>query len=258
MSDGSKPDLADIAATIGQPARAAMLAALLGGQWLTAKELARRSAVAPSTATEHLSKLVEAGIVRRRRSGRHRYHALAGPEVAAALEALERLRPVSPPHVGPSDPAERALRFARTCYDHLAGTLGVAVADALVERRLLSPSGSEVTADGEAWLGDLGVDVPALKRARRTYVTFCLDWSERRDHVAGAVGAALVEQFLARGWIERLPGTRAVRLTLRGREGLYRTLRVETVERPPTRAVPTTLPASPAPPAGISGAAPRS
>lgn len=212
---------------IGQPARARMLSALLGGNWLTATELARRAGVARPTASEHLAGLVEAGLVSRRRSGRHRYHALAGPEVAAALEALERLPSAPAPGRGSASPPERALRFARTCYDHLAGKLGVLLADTLVERGLVSPTGSKVTVAGEAWLRDLDIDVEAARASRRTYVRFCLDSSERRDHLAGAVGAAITDAMLARRWIVRMDGTRAVRLTLRGREGLYRALDLE-------------------------------
>lgn len=212
---------------IGQPSRAAMLAALLSGRWLTARELADRAGVAAPTASEHLARLVDAGLVRRRASGRRRYHALAGPDVAAALEALSCLRPPESSAPEERSPAERALRFARTCYDHLAGTLGVLLTDTLVARGIVTPTGSDVTGAGEAWLRELDVDAASLRGARRSYVRFCLDWSERRDHLAGAVGAALTEAMLSRGWLARMPGTRAVRLTLRGREGLYRALDLE-------------------------------
>jgi DNA-binding transcriptional ArsR family regulator len=224
MTHDAPMDLARIAALIGQPARAAMLGGLLGGRWLTATELARLAGVARPTASEHLARLVDSGLVRRRRSGRHQYHALAGPEVAGALEGLERLAARPLPADRGLSPGERALRFARTCYDHLAGRLGVLVSDTLVEQGMVSATGSEVTPAGESLLRELDIDVDALRRARRTYVRFCLDWSERRDHLAGAVGAAITDAFLERGWIARMPGTRAVRLTLRGREGLYRRL----------------------------------
>lgn len=230
MTHAPHPDLASVAAMIGQPSRAAMLTALLSGRWLTARELADEAGVAASTATEHLARLVEAGLVRRRASGRWRYHALAGPGVASALEALTRLHPPPPTAPDTLSPAERALRFARTCYDHLAGTLGVRVTDALVDRGLVAPTGAEVTAAGDAWLEGLGVDPAALRSARRTHVRFCLDWSERRDHLAGAVGAALTETMLARGWLARMTGTRAVRLTVRGREGLYRALGLDVAQ----------------------------
>jgi DNA-binding transcriptional ArsR family regulator len=221
MPTHTVPDLARVGAVIGQPARAAMLGVLLGGQWLTATELARAASVAPSTASEHLTAMVHAGLVRRRQTGRRRYHALAGPDVAAALEGLLRVaNPSSDP--GNRGPSDHALRFARTCYDHLAGELGVWLSEALVRRGLVSPDGMQVTAEGEAWFAALAIDVPALRRGRRPCVRFCLDWSERRDHLAGSVGAAIVDTLLERGWIVRMPGTRAVRLTLRGRIGLER------------------------------------
>lgn len=227
METRSEPDLAHVAGMIGEPARAAMLAALLGGESLPAGELARRAGVAPSTASEHLARLVEHGLVTRRRSGRHRYYALAGGEVAAALESLAR---ISPPAVAAtrSESAEkRALRFARTCYDHLAGRLGVLLTDTLLEHGLISAQGFEVTARGEEWLAGLDIDIDALRRGRRALARPCLDWTERRDHLAGAVGAAIAATLLERRWLVRMEGTRAVRLTLRGREGLYRTLALE-------------------------------
>jgi DNA-binding transcriptional ArsR family regulator len=233
MAPPSGPDVATIAGIIGQPTRAAMLDALLGGRWLTATELAKRAGVAPPTASSHLAALVESGLVTRRRSGRHRYHALAGPEVGAALESLGRLTATPRIHDGVGSPEERALRYARTCYDHLAGKLGVLIADTLVEHGMVSPDGSQVTAAGESCLCDLGIDVATLKRGRRSYVRFCLDWSERRDHLAGAVGAAIAEAMLERHWVVRVEGTRAVRLTVRGRDGLDRVLGIPMEETDP-------------------------
>ncbi|MFW6080228.1 MAG: ArsR/SmtB family transcription factor [Gemmatimonadota bacterium] len=216
------PDVAAVAAAMGQPARAAMLDALMGGRWLTAAELGRFAGVAPSTASEHLTRLVDAGLVVRRNSGRRRYHSLAGHRVAAALEALGRL-PASATDAIPRHVPEE-LHFARTCYDHLAGALGVRLADALVERGCVTDTGSEITETGEAWLAELGIDVDRLRRRRRTLVRFCLDWSERRDHLAGALGAALTATLLERGWLARMDGTRAVRLSVRGRDRLHRLL----------------------------------
>lgn len=224
MATSTDLDVAAVAGLIGQRARAAMLDALLGGQWLTATELARHAHVAPATASKHLAALAEAGLAKRRKRGRHRYHALAGPQVAETLESLGRLTRTPHTHRRSRSPQERALRFARTCYDHLAGRLGVLITDALVEGGLLSPDGSDVTEDGESFLRQLGIDVDDLKKNRRSYVRFCLDWSERRDHVAGAVGAALLEAMLERRWITRMEGSRAVRLTPRGRDGLNQLL----------------------------------
>jgi DNA-binding transcriptional ArsR family regulator len=223
MANRPEPDLAGVADLVGDRARGAMLVALLGGEWLPAGELATRAGVARSTASEHLARLVEHGLVKRRASGRHRYFALAGPDVAVALEALARLAPAVPPGRAQAAYSEmRALRFARTCYDHLAGALGVMLADTLAERGLVAPDYVEVTGAGWEWLEGLGVDVHALRRGRRTLVRPCLDWSERQDHLAGAVGAAITVALLDRRWIVRMAGTRAVRLTARGRDGLHR------------------------------------
>lgn len=141
-------------------------------------------------------------------------------------------QPRRPRPQGNSTPADPALRFARTCYDHLAGELGVLLADTLVARGLVVPTGADVTPSGDAWLRDLGIDAEALRATRRTHVRFCLDWSERRDHLAGATGAAITASLLARRWIVRLDGTRAVRLTARGRDGLYRALALDVAPTP--------------------------
>lgn len=219
------PDLARVAAAIGERTRAAMLAELLGGEALPAGELARRASVAPPTASAHLARLVESGLVTRRTSGRHRYFALAGPDVAAALEALQRLA-ANPSAAAARAPRNGTIEFARTCYDHLAGRLGVLVTESMIVRELITASRFEVTASGEEWLRVFGVNLSALRQSRRPLARPCLDWSERRDHLAGAVGAALVSSMLERRWLQRLEGTRALRLTLRGREGLYRSLAI--------------------------------
>lgn len=221
-----EPDFARVAALIGDPARASMLAALMGGEPLPAGELASRAVVSASTASGHLARLVAGGLVRRRRSGRNRFYELAGVEVAEALEALTRLAALPEPADG--EPASRrSLYFARTCYDHLAGRLGVIVTRALLERGLIAGSGYDLTPRGEEWLRGVAIDVDRMKAQRRALSRPCLDWSERRDHLAGSAGAAITTMMLERRWIVRIEGTRAVRLTLRGREGLYRSLGIE-------------------------------
>lgn len=221
------PDIAAVARMIGEPARATILSALLGGQWLTAGELARAARIAPPTASEHLGRLAAAGLIVGRSSGRHRYFALAGPDVAAVLESLARFADRPSADAPSRGPADDALRYARCCYDHLAGRLGVELTEVLRERGLVAGAALEVTARGEEELPRLGVDVASIRNGRRPITRACLDWSERRDHLAGAVGAALLAAMLERGWLTRLDGTRALRMTLRGREGLYRTLGVE-------------------------------
>src|SRR2546429_3922082 len=180
----ASPDLAPVAALVGEPARAAMLTELLDGRALTAGELAARAGVSPSTASAHLSRLVEGGLLAVVSQGRHRYYRLAGRPVASALEALAALAPPAEAH-GPFQREVLAgLRFARTCYGHLAGGLGVALRDRLLAAELITEEGVEhrVTAAGERWLTGLGVDLDAARRARRSFARACLDWSERRPH----------------------------------------------------------------------------
>jgi DNA-binding transcriptional ArsR family regulator len=223
---GSFPDLAQVGALVGDQTRAAMLTELMDGRALTAGELAARAGVSPSTVSAHLTRLVEGGLVVVVRQGRHRYARLAGPRVAAALESLAWLAPAPRPR----DQFERevlsGVRFARSCYGHLAGRLGVAVLDRLVERELVLPDGIEhrVTDVGAAWFGGLGVDLEAARRARRSFARACLDWSERRPHLAGAVGDAMLTALVERGWLQRRPGERAVDLTEAGRRGLESSL----------------------------------
>jgi DNA-binding transcriptional ArsR family regulator len=229
MRPSHELDLARVASMIGEPARAAMLEALLGGEPLSAGELARRAWVAPPTASAHLARLVESGLLTSTRSGRHRYFALANAGVAEALEALARV-------ASRSGSAEKtvavngSIRFARTCYDHLAGVLGVALTERLIERDYLAGHEAfEVTTAGQRWLASLGADVAAFTRARRPIARACLDWTERRHHLAGAAGAAIAHALLDKRWVARIAGTRAVRLTLRGREELHRRLGLQVV-----------------------------
>ena len=208
--------LAATGALLGDPARAAMLTALLDGRALTATELARAARITPQTASGHLAKLTSRGLVAVVAQGRHRYHRLASPAVAVLLEtvmALE-LRPAliaAPVAVGPRD---RDLRRVRTCYDHLAGELAVALADRLIGRGHLElgVEGAAVTAAGAAFLGGIGVALPAVTRDRARFCRPCLDWTERRPHVGGTVGAALLDACLAHRWLRRREGTRALAL----------------------------------------------
>jgi len=220
------PDLAPIGALLGDPRRSAMLAELADGRALSAGELAARAGVTAQTASAHLARLVEGGLLTADRQGRHRFYRLASSRVASALETLAALAP--PP--APAGRFERAvlgdLRFARTCYGHLAGRAGVAVRDRLLERGLIVPDGMEhrVTAAGEGWFSDLGIDVAAAARARRSFARACLDWTERRPHLAGALGDALLAALVERAWIRRRSGERAVDLTEAGARGLAATL----------------------------------
>ncbi|WP_338662348.1 helix-turn-helix transcriptional regulator [Pararoseomonas sp. SCSIO 73927] len=214
--------LAETAAALGEPARVAMLGALMDGRALTAGELAAVAGVAPTTASGHLSRLLEAGLLAVERQGRHRYHRLASPEVARVLEGLMALSAARPEPRRPSrtGPRDAALREARTCYDHLAGRLAVGMADAMVARGQiqLSPDGGALTDAGAGFLQGLGVAVPEARG--RPFCRPCLDWSERRPHLAGALGAALCRRCLELGWMRRVSGSRALDVTPAGRLGL--------------------------------------
>ena len=215
----STTKIAEVAALIGDLARAAMLASLMDGRALSAAELAAAAGITPQTASSHLSRLTDAGLLSVQRQGRHRYHRLASPDVARMLEGIMQLAsglaPARPVVVGPRD---AALRAARTCYDHLAGRLGVGIADALLAGGQVDFDAESgiVTDRGLALFRGLGIEPDTGKR-RRVLCRPCLDWSERRPHLAGALGAALCAHCLDQGWIRRATATRAVDITPLGR-----------------------------------------
>jgi DNA-binding transcriptional ArsR family regulator len=209
------PDIAVVAALVGDPARANMLTALLSGRALTASELAHQAGVTPQTASSHLAKLETGRLIAQLRQGRHRYYSLADPDVAGVLEGLAGLA-ARAGHLrvraGPKDPA---LRRARVCYDHLAGDLGVQMLDSLKRRRLVRHSQQDIalTAAGERFLDQrLQISPDILAHPRRPVCKACLDWSERRHHLAGTLGAALMQRFTELQWAMRdpTPGSRVV------------------------------------------------
>jgi len=219
-------DISAPAALIGDPTRGTFLMALSDGRALPASELAQRAGVSASTASVQLAKLVEGGLLEVERNGRHRYYRLADLSIAAAIESLAVIAPRRPASSLRQARAGSELEAARTCYDHLAGALGVALFEALQRQRLLNPE-LEVTRRGSKRLGELGIDVGELASRRRPLTRPCLDWTERRHHLAGSLGAALAGRCFELGWIERLPTSRAVRLTNTGRRGLAEALSVE-------------------------------
>lgn len=216
------PRIAGVAALVGDPARASILMALMAGRALTASELAYFAHVTPQTASGHLAKLVDGGILAVAKQGRHRYFRLVSPLVGRMLEGIMAVAEGRPAESHPHWRGGEELRFARVCYDHLAGELAVRITDALAEQKriLLGDDGGEVTADGEAFLDTLGIDVPSLTKQRRVFCRPCLDWSMRRPHIAGAVGAALFERFMARGWMRPIKDSRALNITPVGRKQL--------------------------------------
>jgi DNA-binding transcriptional ArsR family regulator len=214
-------DVSAPAALIGDPTRATFLSALCDGRALPASELAQRAGVSASTASVQLAKLVEGGLLEGERNGRHRYYRLADPNIATAIESLAVIAPRRPASSLRQARVGSDLEAARTCYDHLAGALGVALFEALQRQRLLTPE-LEVTRRGAKRFGELGIDVDELARRRRPFGRRCLDWTERRHHLAGSLGAALAARCLELNWIERLPTSRAVRITENGRRAFAR------------------------------------
>jgi DNA-binding transcriptional ArsR family regulator len=218
-------DVAGIAGLLADQARVAMLDALLDGRALSAGELARRARVTAPTASAHLRRLLDGGLLGVQAQGRHRYYRLAGPAVAEAMEALSVIAPARPVRSLRQSQQAQALRFARTCHDHLAGAVGVAVADALVRVGALRPVGDrdyDLTARGTELLGGLGVDVAGVRRQRRAFARRCLDWTERSPHLSGALGAALLVCLLDLDWLVGGRVPRGLVLTDAGRHGLLR------------------------------------
>jgi DNA-binding transcriptional ArsR family regulator len=221
-----EPSFALFGSLIGVPARANMMAALMDGRAQTASELAFVAGVTPQTASSHLAKLTDAGLLAVERQGRHRYYRLAGPAVADALEPLSHLAPSSRAPERRRAQLRRVgeLRQARFCYDHLAGRLGVALTDSLLQRRFLRRAGGDfhLGPRGRAFLEGLGVDVAAAEDGRRHFARCCLDWSERRPHLGGALGAALAERLLQQNWLRRDRTPRKAVVTAAGEKSLSR------------------------------------
>jgi DNA-binding transcriptional ArsR family regulator len=216
-------NMVEVAALLGDTARATMLATLMGGQALTSSELAALAHISRPTASEHLGKLLKARLLAVTQKRRNRYYRIASPLVARMLESIQAVAALEvPPRHQPRSVQDDALRSARTCYDHLAGRLGVAIADALVARQylVLSDEGGQVTKAGARFLKQFGADVSPPAAGRRIFCRACLDWSERRYHVGGFVGAAIWRRCLELGWLARSRSSRAVRITPAGRRGL--------------------------------------
>lgn len=227
--------IAEVASLIGDAARANMLSALMGGQALTAGELARHAGVTAQTTSGHLAKMAEAQLIAVEKQGRHRYYRLASPDVAHAIHALMAVAANGPKRHHPIGPKDEALRLARTCYDHMAGRLAIALADTLTGRGyvVLADGAGLITDEGRRFFCDFGLDMDAEPRSRRPLCQTCLDWSERRPHLAGRLGAVLLDRVLDLGWVARMPETRALRITRVGKTGFDKTfgLQFPTVQR---------------------------
>jgi DNA-binding transcriptional ArsR family regulator len=224
-------NLVEIAALVGDTARATALAFLMGGQAATVNELAGSAGVGKSTMSEHLARLEAAGLVKSTVQGRFKYFRIASPRVATMLESIIAVAEIdTPPRYRPKSPKDDALRAARTCYDHLAGRLGVALADGLSGQGFveLTDDGGEVTPAGLAFFREQKFDIDALK-SKRVFCRPCLDWSERRYHIAGVVGACLCRTAFDRDWVKRINGTRAVSITAAGRHAIRKIFQVDFV-----------------------------
>jgi DNA-binding transcriptional ArsR family regulator len=212
-----------MAGLIGEQSRAVMLWHLLGGKALTATELAISADVSPQSASMHLNKLVQAGVLAMEKHGRHRYYKFSTPEAAYAVEAIANLIP--PEKSRQKFPAGglSEIQYCRTCYDHLAGKVGVLITERCVERKFIIPRvlQFELTPKGRAWFDSLGIDAAALQNSRREFARACLDWTERRHHLAGALGAALFDAMLKADWMRRMRHSRAILLTSKGRRKLH-------------------------------------
>jgi DNA-binding transcriptional ArsR family regulator len=220
------PCIAEAASLIGDRSRAVMLSALMDGRALTATELAYASGITAQTASGHLAKLADANLIAVEKQGRYRYYRLANVHVAHALEALINLAVHGAPHHRPSGPRDDTMRYARTCYDHLAGRVGIALTQSLVKEGMLEEGEEafEITAKGRQWLSAFGIDLEEVERSRRARASRCLDWSERTPHLGGALGAAILDQLQSRKWVTRKKGSRAVTLTPLGRREPKRAL----------------------------------
>jgi len=230
------PHLAEVANLVGDLARANILSALMDNRALTAKELAFAAGVSPQTTSSHLAKMTEAKLLQVCKQGRCRYYRLASPLVAQMLEAVMVVAADKLPRLPPSSKPAEELRAARSCYDHLAGRLGVALADALTARGfiILEAEGAQLTPCGMDFLDELGLEIHSLSRTRRIFCRPCLDWSERRYHLAGRLGALFLGFCFDRQWLERRSDTRALRVT---RLGAQQFAEIFQIEHPPSAIV---------------------
>jgi DNA-binding transcriptional ArsR family regulator len=230
---------AEIGALVGDPARANMLEALMDRRALTAKELASRAGISPQTASGHLSKMLTAGLITMEQHGRHHYHSLASAEIARMLEGMQQVASTQNiKHAGRTirtGPRDSAMRVARSCYDHMAGHLAVGITDAMLGRGQIEfdGDGGSVTDAGKLFLEKFGADIAAAAQSKRVFCRPCLDWSERRYHLAGAVGAALLHRTLELKWVKRQDSTRALTITRAGQEGFRKTFGIEPVTLDP-------------------------
>jgi DNA-binding transcriptional ArsR family regulator len=229
---GVKDELATVAALVGEPARVVMLWTLLGGEARSAGEMAFEANISPQSASSHLAKLVRAGMLSSEARGKHRYYKIACAEAASVVEAMLALTPSAAIPAANGKKFARGqseeFRLARTCYDHLAGRVAVQIVAAMQREIFISPSKNDfkLTDAGEKWLTDFGINSETLRGKRRCFARQCLDWSERQPHVAGALGAALLERLLEIKWLAKTNSPRVLRVTFEGRRGLHHLFKI--------------------------------
>lgn len=223
------PNVAAVAALIGDPVRARILFALLDGGEIAASALASRAGASAQSASGHLSKLAAGGLVTARAAGRQRLYRLASPHIASAIETLASIAPLAPISSLNQHTSMQRLREARSCYDHFAGRLGVGITDSLKQRGAIILRGEDfvLTRPGQRLLVRIGIDVNAAREQRRSFARACIDWTERRPHLAGSLGAALLDHALAEQWVRRHASDRSLRITPQGRDALTRLLGVD-------------------------------
>jgi DNA-binding transcriptional ArsR family regulator len=226
---GINPNMAEVAALLGDTSRATILASMMDGRFHTASELAYMAAIKPQTASFHLAKLIEGKMIKVEKQGRHRYFQLASEDIAQFLESFLAISP--PPEVRSLKQSSqiKLLQDARTCYDHLAGKLGVQLTESLMNAGYITLEDKQfiLTDEGTLFFTTFGIDLAAVKRKRRSFSHACLDWSERRYHLAGALGSELLNQLLRLGWLTRVPSIRAIKVTEKGKTGFKEIFQID-------------------------------
>ncbi|KKD53176.1 MULTISPECIES: ArsR/SmtB family transcription factor [Paenibacillus] len=225
----TKSNVAMIASLVSEPSRAAILTALLDGRFHTASELAHMAGIKPQTTSFHLAKMTEAQVITVEKQGRHRYYGIQDPEVAQVMESLLSIAPPVPIKSLKQASENEAIRLARTCYDHVAGHLGVQIMSFFMQKGILSEDqdGLHITQQGEIFFADFQINLKNTRQKRRSFSHKCLDWSERRHHLAGALGSALLDRLFELHWVEHLPTTRAIRITAEGKRGFKEVFSIE-------------------------------
>ncbi|CAL2102412.1 Uncharacterized HTH-type transcriptional regulator YdfF [Tenacibaculum sp. 190130A14a] len=222
-------DFSEIASLLGDKSRAIMLWNLLDGRAYTATELANCSAVSLQSASNHLAKLLQKNILTVEKQGRHRYYRFSSPEVAQVIESMASLLSLQKDYKKIKRPKATAFTYARTCYQHLAGEVGVKITEALVSQEIITPVEKQyiVTHSGKQWFLDLGINTEKIQNAKRSFAHQCLDWSERKHHLAGALGDAFLETMLANDWFRKHKNTRELVLTSKGSFHLKKLLKID-------------------------------